>query len=144
MKISLLVIFLIGSFAAEGQKYALLDKHLVEPIIYTNKVTSNDKFNGFFPVEKKELPQFIKALEEIENKLATKGSLGEAKQYTIGCTKFAGVTVSLASGERLDYVLTSTCDDVRVSMHLCDAKLSNANNEFFIKTWIKYINSYLK
>jgi hypothetical protein len=63
MRIVLFLIFLIGSFAANAQKYALLDKHLVEPIIYTNKVTSNDKFNGFFPVEKKELPQFIKSLK---------------------------------------------------------------------------------
>ena len=83
-------------------------------------------------------------LQEIENKLSSKGALGEAKQYEIGCAKFAGRTVRLASEERLDYMLTSTCDNVKITMHLCDAKISNASNIYFIKTWIKYIQSYIK
>ncbi len=143
MKFFLLLI-LMGSLQVNAQKYALLDTHLAQPIAYTNTVTSADKFNGLFPVEKKMLPEFIKALEEIQNKLTSKGAFGEAKQYTIGCTKFTGLTVPLASGDRMDYVVTSTCNDVRISMHLCDAKRSNANNVFFIKTYIKYIQEFLK
>lgn len=129
------------SFSAHAQKFALLDKNLASPITYSDHVTSADRYKKLFPVEKKYLPQFIKDLKEISKKLETKGPKGVAKQYEVGCTKFTGLTVSLASGDRLDYVITSDCDNLKISMHLCDAKFSNANNAFFINTWIKYIEN---
>lgn len=139
MKHFLLFIFTIISIGANAQKFALLDKSLAVPVAYSDHVTSTDKFKKLFPVEKKYLPQFIKALEEISKKLEAKGPKGAAKQYQVGCTKFTGLTVSLATGDRLDYVITSYCDNLKISMHLCDAKFSNASNAFFINTWIKYI-----
>lgn len=144
MKFFLLFFIFFASVNCKAQKYALLDEHLAQPVTYANTVTSTDKFNDLFPVEKKMLHQFIDVLQEIENKLSSKGPFGEAKQYEVGCAKFAGIIVSLASGERLDYVLTSSCDNIKIPMHLCDAKISNASNIYFIKTWIKYIQSYLK
>ncbi len=139
MKCFLLFIFTLFFVNANAQKYALLDKSLATPVTYTDHVTSADKFKKLFPVEKKYLPQFIKAIEEISKKLESKGPKGIAKQYQIGCVKFTGLTVSLATGDRLDYVLTSDCDNLKISLHLCDAKYSNANNIFFINTFIKYI-----
>ncbi|MDQ6889127.1 MAG: hypothetical protein M3Z56_02445 [Bacteroidota bacterium] len=144
MKYFLLFIFLFFVVQGYAQKYVLLDKRLAQPATFTNKVTSVEKFNGFFPVEKKELPQFIKALEEIAKKLSAKEPLGTVKQYKIGCVRFRGFTVSLASGDRLDYVINSDCDGINISMHLSDAKISNANNAFFINTWLKYIKSSTK
>ncbi len=144
MKYFLLVFFCFGAINTNAQKYILLDEHLSQPVTYSNKVTSTDNFNDLFPVEKKILPQFIKTLEEIVAKLSAKGHLGEAKQYEMGCTKFAGLTVPLVTGDRLDYVLTSNCDNVKIIMHLSDAKISNASNAYFIETWIKYIKSYIK
>ncbi|MEO8413474.1 MAG: hypothetical protein ABI472_07425 [Ginsengibacter sp.] len=140
-------LFFLLFFAATGtqaQQYALLDMHLANPIQYANTITPGNKFNDLFPVEKKMLPQFIKVLEEIEKKLSSKEPFGEAKQFEIGCINFRGIIVSLASGERLDYVVTSTCDNIGISMHLCDAKISNTSNAFFIKTWIKYMEGYAK
>ena len=144
MKFVLLSFIFLGSVNLRAQKYALLDKHFAQPVTYTNTVSSANKFSGFFPVEKKMLPQFIKALEEIENKLSSKLPFGETKQYEFGCTKFAGTTVSHASEIRMDYLLTSICDNENVSLHLCDSKMSNGSNLFFIKTLINYIQSYLK
>ncbi len=144
MKFFLLIFFALFISSSYGQKFALLDNRLAQPITYTDNVTQTDKFNGFFPVEKKLLPEFIKALEEISQKLSAHAPIGNAKQYQIGCTKFRGLTVSLASGDRLDYVITSNCGDIKISMHLSDAKISNANNAFFINTWIKYIKRSLK
>lgn len=141
MRYFLLIFFSLLLISGKAQKYTLLDKRLAQPITYTDRVTQTDKFNGLFPVETKFLPEFLNALEEISQKLATHGSMGTARQYQIGCTKFTGLTISLASGDRLDYVITSTCGDVKISMHLSDAKISNANNAFFINTWIKYIKS---
>jgi hypothetical protein len=144
MKFFLFFFAFLVSVNCSAQKYALLDQHLAQPVIFTDKITSTDKFNDLFPVEKKMLPQFIDALQEIENKLSTKRPFGKAKQYEVGCAKFTGIAVPLAAEERLDYVLTSTCDNVKISMHLCDAKISNGSNIYFIKTWIKYIQSYIK
>ena len=145
MKQTLLLLFLF-SFAAitKAQKYVLLDQHMAEPVKYSNTITSTDKFNDLFPVEKKLVPEFLKALEEIENKLSSKPPFGKIKDYEIGCIRFTGRAIMLAAGERIDYVITSSCEDVRISMHLSDAKLSNKGNAFFIKTWIQYIKSYVK
>ncbi len=144
MKYILLVSLILGSLHSKSQKYVLLDKRIAQPVTYSNTVTTADKLNGLFPVEEKSINQFVDILEEIAKKLSTAGPLGEAKQYEIGCTKFTGLTVPLSKGDRLDYVLTSTCDNVRIAMHLSDAKISNASNAYFINTWIKYIKSYIK
>ena len=144
MKYFLLFILFTGMQQISAQKYVLLDKRIYKPVTYANTITSADKFNGFFPVEKKNLKQFVKILDEIEKKLSGGVHLGEAMQYEIGCTKFSGLTFPSATGDRLDYVLTSNCDNVVISMHLSDAKLSNHSNAFFIKTWIKYIKSFMK
>ncbi|HSQ43841.1 MAG TPA: hypothetical protein VLM16_02520 [Ginsengibacter sp.] len=145
MKQILLLVFLFSFVAVtKAQKYALLDQHLASPVKYANTVTTEDKFADFFPVEKKYIPQFLKALKEIESRLSSTSPFGKAKQYEMGCIKFTGTVIMLAAGERVDYVISSTCDGVKISMHLSDAKLSNKSNAFFIKTWIKYIESYVK
>lgn len=144
MKYFLLAFSSLFFISVQAQKFALLDKRLAQPIKYTDAVTQKDKLDGFFPVETKSLPEFLSALEEISGKLESKAAMGTVKQYKIGCTKFTGLAVSLAAGERLDYVITSECSGIKVSMHLSDAKISNANNAFFINTWIKYIKSSIK
>ncbi len=144
MKFILLFLSFIWEGNLKAQKYALLDMHLAQPVTFTNIITPMVKRNGLFPVEKKMLPQFINTLEEIENKLSSKQSINELKQYKFGCINFAGRSVPLASETRIDYVLTSTCDNVNILMHLSDAKISNGSNLFFIKTWIKYIQSDFK
>ena len=141
MKFFLLLFFALFLSTSHGQKFVLLDTKLAQPVTYSDHVTQTDKFNGIFPVEKKLLPEFMKALEEISQKLSSHEPIGNAKQYQIGCTKFKGLTVSLASGDRLDYVITSSCGGIKISMHLSDAKSGNAINAFFINTWIKYIKS---
>src|SRR5450432_4522492 len=97
MKFFLLFFILSCLSNCNAQKYALLDKILALPLTFADTVTLKDKFRGLFPVEKKMLPQFINALEEIEYKLSSKGTFGKVKQYEFGCTKFVGITVPLAS-----------------------------------------------
>lgn len=144
MKYFLIIVLVLGPVMLQAQKYVLLDKRISRPVATTDVVTSQDKFNGLFPVEKKKLKEFVDALEEIEKQLSAKGKGRTAKQFEIGCAQFTGHVVALEKEERLDYVLNSTCDNVFISMHLSDAKISNASNSYFIKTWIKYIKSYNK
>ena len=144
MKFIMVFLALFTAANAHAQKYALLDMRFAQPVTYADTITLKDKLSRLFPVEKKALPQFINALLEIENKLSSKVSSTELKEYKFGCIKFAGRTVPLASETRIDYVLTSDCDNVNIAMHLCDPKISNGSNLFFIKTWINYIQSNIK
>ncbi len=144
MKKLIFISLLFLSIRINAQKYALLDTRISHPVTFANEVTTSDKMNGLFPVEKKELRRFVGALEEINKQLLTTGPMGEAKQYKIGCTTFKGLVVPAADNERLDYVITSSCDNVAISMHLSNAKRSNRSNAYFIKTWIKYIERAMK
>lgn len=141
MKYLLLSFLFLGATGLHAQKYALLDMQLSRPVRYTNTITTEDNLNKLFPVEKKKLPEFLKVLKEIERSLVTKKTLEKARQYEVGCVKFTGTTLDYPSGQRLDYVITSNCENLDISMHLCDARLNNARNAFFIKTWIKYIEN---
>ena len=144
MKYLLIAVLFLAPVMLQAQKYVLLDKRISRPITTTNEVTSQDKFNGLFPVETKKLKDFVNALKEIDKLLLAKGKGRTAKQFEVGCIQFTGHLVDNEKEERLDYVLNSTCDNVSISMHIADGKISNASNSYFIKTWIKYIESYSK
>lgn len=144
MKYIFIFLFTCAANLSHAQKYILLDKSISQPAFYSNTISVSEKFKGFFPVEKKDLAKFLLALEEIAQRLSSKKITGAPKQYVIGCTEFIGRAFPLAFGERLDYVLTSTCGEIKVSMHLVDAKLDNENNAYFVNTWIKYIKNAIK
>lgn len=141
-KVFLLGLLFICATRTIAQKYMLLDSKISLPVIYTDKITPLEKSKGYFPVEKKEVRKFLNILGEISKQLSEKNT--KAKEYELGCIKFKGVTFQLARGNKIDYVITSTCDSLRVTMHLCDGKLGNEANEYFVNTWIKYIEAAYK
>lgn len=144
MKYIFIFLFVCNANVSHSQKYVLLDKTMSQPAFYSNTISASEKFKGFFPVEKKDIPKFLSALEEIAKKLSLKKITGAPKNYVIGCTQFTSHAFPLASGERIDYVLTSTCADIKISMRLVDAKLNKENNAYFVNTWIKYIKNAVK
>ena len=144
MKYLFTAVLLSAAIVCNGQKYVLLDEAITEPAVYTDHLSDLDRFKNFFPVEVKDLPQFVNVLEQIIQRLNKKKFSGGVKNYTVGCTQFTGKAFPLASGERIDYVITSVCEQRKVTMHLCDARLSNSNNAYFVQTWIKYIRNNLK
>jgi hypothetical protein len=144
MKYFFIVVLICASSVGKAQKYVLFDEAIAQPAVYTNHLSEMEKYKKFFPVPLKDVPQFLDVLQEIANRLSENKVTGPAKNYKVGCAQFIGKVFPLSVGERIDYVLTSDCDGVKVTMHLCDAKLSNANNAYFVKTWIKYIQSSLK
>jgi len=138
------IIFFV-TLKSNAQKYILLDKTMSQPAFYTNQLSIIEKYKGFLPVESKDIGKFIDALEEISKRLSSKKITGKAKQYQVGCDKFEGTVIPAASENRLDYVITSNCDGLKAYMHVCDAKLNNEDNAYFINTWISYIkNTALK
>jgi hypothetical protein len=144
MKYLFILVFICATSAGKAQKYILLDESISQPAVYTDHLSELNKYKKFFPIEVKDLPQFVSVLQQIVQRLKEKKLTNEVRNYTVGCSQFTGKAFPLTSGERIDYVLTSTCDGKKVTMHLCDAKLSNANNAYFVETWIKYIQSNVK
>lgn len=144
MKYFFILVLICTAFITKAQKYMLLDETISQPVVYTNHLSDMEQYKKFFPVEVKYLPQFLEVLQKIVNRLDEMSVTGNIKNYQVGCAQFSGRVFPLASGERIDYILTSDCESIKVVMHLCDAKLTNANNAYFVKTWIKYIRSNIK
>ena len=71
-------------------------------------------------------------------------SPGAKIDFNVGSTSFHGLRVPLAAEERMDIVITTDYGVSKTTMHLSDAKLSNAKNAFFINTWLKYLRSHIK
>ncbi|MEO5783611.1 MAG: hypothetical protein ABIQ07_10085 [Ginsengibacter sp.] len=144
MKHLLLSLFILISSLAYSQKYVLIDKKMTVPVSYTNTVTLEHSYKNLFPVEKDEIHEFIAEVEKIGAMLSNKNHKVEPFDLYIGKTRFIGVKIPLVKEERLDVVLTSDIDGTKITMHLSDAKISNASNAFFINTWAKYIKGYVK
>ena len=144
MKYLFIVVFICATSAGKAQKYILLDESISQPAVYTDHLSALNKYKNFFPVEVKDLTRFVTVLQQIVQRLKEKKLTNEVRNYTVGCLQFTGKAFPLTSGERIDYILTSTCEGKKVTMHLCDAKLSNTNNAYFVETWVKYIQSNVK
>ena len=143
MKYLLLSFLVLISSLAYSQKYVLIDKKMTIPVSYTNTVTLEHSYKNLFPVEKDKINQFIAEVEKIGVMLSPKNKVEPFDLY-IGKTRFVGVKIPLVKEERLDVVLTSDMDGIKITMHLSDAKISNASNAFFINTWAKYIKGSVK
>ena len=145
MKYFLLIFFILINTICSAQKYALVDKQLSLPVIYSNTVTIQDNYKGYFPVEKNRLSEFVTEVEKIGKLLNDpKKPKPETIDFKVGSTTFHGLRVPLAAEERMDIVISTDYGVSKTTMHLSDAKLSNAKNAYFINTWLKYLRSYIK
>ena len=145
MKYFLLIFFILINTICSAQKYALVDKQLSLPVIYANTVTIQDNYKGYFPVEKNKLNEFIIEVEKIGKLLNDpRKPKPETIDFNVGSTTFHGLRVPLAAEERMDIVISTDYGVSKTTMHLSDAKLSNAKNAHFINTWLKYLRSYIK
>ena len=145
MKYFLYVGFVLLTSVCSAQKYVLIDKSMILPVTYSNTITTEDNFKGYFPVEKIKIDEFITEIDKIARLLADNSTKKpEAFNFNIGSTTFNGLKVPLAKEERLDVTLTTDYGTTQISMHLSDPKISNASNAYFINTWLKYLRSHLK
>ncbi len=144
MKHLLFGIFMLCSAYCSAQKYALVDKKMNLPVTYANTLRAADAYKGYFPIEKVNIKKVITEIENIAGliKDSTK-KLPEKLDITIGSTTLHGLRVQLSTEDRIDIVLTTSYGTSKSTMHLCDTKISNTSNAFFITTWLKYLRSYV-
>ena len=122
----------------------LVDKNIHLPVIYANTITVLDNYKGYFPVDKSKISEFIAEIAKIGNLLSDpKTKKPETIDILIGSTTLHGLKIILKVEERMDIVLTTDYGNSKSTMHLCDAKRSNASNVFFITTWLKYLHNYI-
>lgn len=144
MKYFLFAALLVLTTYCSAQKYALVDKSMILPVTYTNAVTAQDNFKGYFPIEKNKLNEFIAEIDKIAGMLNDPKKKRPASfDLSIGNTFIHGLRVDLGTEERIDVILTAEYEDGKSTMHLCDAKISNADNAYFINTWLKYLHNYI-
>jgi hypothetical protein len=143
MKHFLWVIFILLSATCTAQKYVLVDKQMNLPVIYANNVTVQNTYKGYFPVEKDKLNNFISEVEKISKLLSdTDKPKPETIDFSVGSTSFHGLRIASNTEERIDLILTTDYGASKATFHLSDAKISNARNAYFIKTWLKYLHRY--
>ncbi|MBA2248864.1 MAG: hypothetical protein H0W12_01575 [Chitinophagaceae bacterium] len=140
--IPLLFVFL-SSFTF-SQKYALVDTKMILPVTFTDVVTLEHSYKGYFAMERNDIHPIVAKVEEIAKKLADKKNKGQGFSYTVGNTTFTGIIIPLIKNERFDIVLTTDCGMVKTKLHLCDPKISVESNLFYINTWLKYVKSAIK
>lgn len=145
MKQILTLLLILICTVCTAQKYALIDKKMSMPVMYANTLSVQDSYKGYFIVEKSKLLDFITEIENIAKILMdTTNKKPENINVNVGRTNIHGLKIQLATEDRIDVVLTTDYGDAKTTMHLCDAKVSNANNSFFVNTWLKYLHSYIK
>lgn len=137
-------IFLLAGFFASAQKYALIDQTLSHPVRYMNEITAHDIREKVIPVEKKYLPEFLKALQIIKRELDNNPKEPKARNFQFGCTQITGMVAALARETRYNYVIKSDCDNLHTSFLICDVKLKNSLNSFIVGTWIKYLKANMR
>ncbi len=127
--------FLLLSSVCSAQKYVLIDKTMSLPIIFSNTITTEDNLKGYLPVEKNKINEFISEINKIARLLADSNTKKpKAFKFNIGSTTFNCFKVPLAVEERMDVILTTAYGTSKITMHLSDAKISNAKNAYFINT----------
>src|SRR5687767_11553916 len=100
--------FILISSLCSAQKYVLIDKTMTLPITYSNTITTEDNFKGYFPVEKSKINEFINEIDKIARLLSdSRTKKPETFKFNIGSTTINGLKVPLAVEERMDVILTT-------------------------------------
>ncbi len=144
MKYFLLLGFIFISTICTAQKYVLIDKRMNLPLAYTDNVTVEHNYKGYFAVEKTQVKHLIAEVEKIAQKLKPGQKVDDSFNFKVGNTSFVGLRIPLARDERYDVVLSTDCGELKSFMHLSDAKITNASNAYYINTWLKYLKNNLK
>jgi hypothetical protein len=144
MKHIFLLFWCLHILYTNGQKYVLLDKTMTVPPSYTNTVTITDDYRKMFAIEKSNLPAFLSMMDKLNKMLTGNYPLGVFEFSLDRNTRFSGMKITVKKEDRMDVVLISDCITYKFKMHLCDSRLSNSINSFYIKAWADYIRSNLK
>lgn len=140
MRKLLIAICLLPAFAC-AQKYALIDKHLRMPIIYTDSVTVEQVSKGWFPVENKSIDTLIANIKYLKEILSER-QRAKMKSFDLHSSNLLINTsrVPYAYGDRYNSVAHSDCGQVKAELTIINSEKKNANNS----VWLGKLLAYFK
>lgn len=136
----------IISLKVLGQKVALLDKNLKQPINFTDSLTEDHIQKEFIPVEVKDLDTFYANLNYIEAMLSNpqKSNLSTF-ELRAGSSIFVVTRLLRASNDdRYNISLNNTINDVNSRYILANGNKTNREVKYDVKDLKNYLNSINK
>ena len=137
------ILFLLLPIISFGQgKYALIDKHLKLPILYTDSVTVGQIEQGFFPVQNKNVDTLIANLYYLK-KMMEKQQRSKAQGFELrsASTVFSISSVPFAYGDRYNIVVTTTTENnMNAKMLLANAEQPNRIGAKRLDNIIEYLS----
>lgn len=137
----ILIIVLFISSLAHSQKYALIDKNIKLPVIYTDSVSVHQVTQGYFPVEKSKIDTFLANLSYIAD-LLNGISRSKMKSFELrsGSNIIEVSRMPFAYGDKYFVRTVTKTGNVIAEAHLSPSmKKSNKKQRKHYLALIKYI-----
>ncbi len=124
------------------QKYALIDKNLKLPIIYTDSVTVEQVSKGWIPIENKNFDTLAANLKYLMQMLDKRQ---RAKMQSLelhsGNLIIATSRVPYAYGDRYNAKMNSDCGAVKAEFTLINSNNSNKNSSAWLNKFLAYLKN---
>ena len=138
----ILIILLVVSGGAKGQKIALLNTDFKSPIIYTDSVTVQQSTSGLFPVGINDFDTLYANLEYIKNMLSVR-QRAKMKSFELhaGQTVIKVSRVPFSNGDRYLIRASTKAGEVRSNFNITDVSRSNKRNKGRVEKIMAYLKS---
>jgi hypothetical protein len=133
---------LLFPFFGLSQHYALIDKKLKLPILYTDSVTVEQISSGWFPIENKHIDTLVADLYYLKDMLDVR-QRSKMKSFELRASNSVIHTdrVPFAYGDRYNARMSAQCGEVTASMLLTTPGESNKTNLKSIMRLLSYLKS---
>lgn len=125
-KFALLTLLLALSQTVQSQRYALFDKTLEKPILFTDSVTVQQVTQGYFPIENKSTDtlaaniQYLKKMVSVRQRSKMESFELKSGNITINVKR-----VPYAYGDRYEAIMYSSAGEVKSQMTLINSEIKN-------------------
>ena len=158
MKYILLVGVFLPLFAVAQSKFALIDKNLRQPIIYTDSVTVEQVTKGYFPIENKSIDSLIANIVYLRD-LLSKMQRAKMESFELRSSNAIITTTRVphAYGDRYNVIAQSNNGQVQAKLNLVNSKDSNkllkcssfviilfCNYNYIVQLWRYFIWGLIK
>jgi hypothetical protein len=142
MKYLLFGLFLIPALAFGQSRYALIDKNMRQPILYTDSVTVEQITKGYFPVENKNVDTLIANLVYLRTMLS-KRQRAKMSSFELHASNSVITTmrVPYAYGDRYESIAQSSAGEVKATITLINSKDKNTKSLDHIDALLAYLKS---
>jgi hypothetical protein len=142
MKYSFLLLLLLPIFSLCQSKYALVDKKLKQPILYTDSVSIEQISKGYFPIENNNIDSLIANLYYLRDMLSKlQRSKMQSFELHSSNTIIKTERQPYAYGDRYKSIFTSINGEIIATMLIVSSEIKNKDNLDRIRKLIAYLKS---